>query len=58
MTDMKINKLSAELAEITNNGQIKGIIANNEDGTPLTQADYDALPATKETDNCLYLIRG
>lgn len=39
------------LAELSNQGQIKGMVI-------LTQAEYDALPATKETDGVIYLIRG
>jgi hypothetical protein len=41
----------AESEQITNNGQIKGQVI-------LTQAEYDALPSTKETDGKIYMIRG
>lgn len=43
--------VDSQIASLTNNGQIKGFIV-------LTQAEYDALPATKETDGVVYLIRG
>ena len=42
---------NTQLAQITNNGQIKGFVV-------LTQAEYDALPSTKKTDGIAYLIRG
>lgn len=42
---------AARLADITNNGQIKGEII-------LTQAEYDALPESKLTDYIKYTIRG
>jgi hypothetical protein len=42
-------KNSSDLADITQ--QVKAIKV-------LTQAEYDALPASKTTDNTLYLIRG
>ena len=44
-------RLGAQLADITNNGQIEGQII-------LTQAEYDALPSSKETDGIVYIIKG
>jgi hypothetical protein len=41
----------AATKDITNNSQIKGFVV-------LTQAEYDALPASKETDGKTYLIKG
>lgn len=40
-----------QVKELTNQGQIKGIKV-------VTQAEYDALPSTKNADGILYLIRG
>jgi len=54
----KTIKADALSENITQQGQIKGFIAFNANGTPLTQANYDALPASKETDGYVYLIRG
>lgn len=42
---------STQIASLTNNGQINGMQIK-------TQEEYDALPATKETDGVIYLIRG
>jgi metal-dependent amidase/aminoacylase/carboxypeptidase family protein len=44
-------KTNADLADMTNNGQIKGAVI-------LTQAEYDALPASKLTDGIDYRISG
>jgi len=46
-----VSNLTASTEQITNSGQIKGFVL-------LTQAEYDALPASKETDGIAYLIRG
>jgi len=47
----KANKATAALAEMSNQGAITGFKI-------LTQVEYDALPATKETDGYMYVIRG
>lgn len=49
--NINLDETTESIASLTNNGQIAGIVT-------LTQAEYDALPATKETDGVVYLIRG
>ena len=45
----EIASINSQLEQITNNGELKGIIF-------LTQAEYDALPASKLTDGKEYNI--
>jgi len=40
---------TTQLSQITNNGEITGFVV-------LTQAEYDALPASKLTDGKVYMI--
>lgn len=49
LTELKASKLKSQLSDITH--QVKKIVV-------LTQLEYDALNSTKESDNCLYLVRG
>jgi len=49
-TSDKADAVEAQTAQITNNGQIVGNVI-------LTQAEYDALPASKLTDGIEYHIR-
>jgi len=48
---IKVKEVTAQLADVTNQGQIKGQVI-------LTQAEYDAFPSSKETDGVIYMIKG
>ena len=47
---------TVQLSQITQNGLIPAIVCANTDGSNLEEADYDALPASKNTDNKLYVV--
>ena len=52
----KIKETTSQLADITNQGLLTGIVIANADGSNLEEADYTALPATKDTDGRLYIV--
>jgi len=51
-----IAELNTNIELINNQGLLGGIVVANEDGSNLEEADYEALPATKETDGKLYFV--